>query len=285
MRFIQNVSLAFLLQAYLTLGFLPGDAYGNDLYLQDPTNFELYQREAAYFENHHPKRQLLFDYLKQAHLQRRGNTAEKAKAALGKVGIGKASTPPQQNRPNILPLTHSRGSSPLTSINVQNPQAHDRPATPPPAPPHPPAIPKPKPPAQATLPGGRPLNLAVKHEPYRGVITDSALRQAKNKLTPPKTNEQEIRAAAEGRRKAAAKGKGKDGKGKAKENASSWGSRLATMTTVGAAVTGLGVAGWGTGLSQQSVEIARYNQRLGFANAYHAGAVSYVQFLTPDLLV
>ena len=114
----------------------------------------------------------------------------------------------------------------------------------------------------------------MKHESHVG-ITDSALRQTKKKLTPPKTNEEEIRAAAEERRKAAVKGKGK---GMTKENSGSWGNNLATLATVGSAVAGVGVAGWSTALGQQSLTLAQHSQNYAFANTYHTGAISYVQF-------
>ncbi|MCJ1247365.1 hypothetical protein MMC30_004579 [Trapelia coarctata] len=191
-----------------------------------------------------------------------------------------------------------------------------RPAAQPAAPP-PPAGPRPPPPPPKLPPSnkkpkpalnihGEPLKHKVTHTPATGVINNSALRQAKKKLTPPKSNEELIKATtaakiAAGPKPASNGGAAGSGSRKSdkdkKKGKAGVAAYMPTMGQLGAlgAVAAVGMQGWGNVVTQNGLTAAQQglqvsqqgllasqqgltanvkNQHIAFANAYHGGAIS-----------
>ena len=157
-----------------------------------------------------------------------------------------------------------------------------------PIPEHPVPAPGPVPghgPAQAPNTGvnihGNPLKNKVKYTPPNGVISPYALRQAKQKLTPPKTQEQILKEATAA--KVAAGPASADGKGKK----NGWKVGSGAMTAIGV-IAGAGVSTWNTAIAQQGLAVAQKglkvsqdglkagvkNEHIFFSQAYHGGAIS-----------
>jgi len=184
------------------------------------------------------------------------------------------------------------------------PPVGPRPAPPPPK--LPPSNNKPK--LALNIHGG-PLNHKVKYTPPTGIINNSALRQAKSKLTPPKSHEELLKAATAAKVAAGPKpasngasgsGSGAAAKKSEKDKKKEKAGLAAYMPTAGqlgavGALAAVGLQGWGNVVSQNGLMAAQQglqvsqqgllasqqgltanvkNQHIAFANAYHGGAIS-----------